>query len=144
MASGVKVSPEAEATIAQLRSRALRCALFKINDDCSQIVTDKTYPKEDFGDGATGEDILDALKKELPEKEPRYALLDFSFVNEESHARESVVFVAWSPDSSQVKKKMLYAASKGYIQKAAGNVKIVQATDPAELDFKEVRSKCLK
>lgn len=95
MASGVKVSSEADATIADLKKRGLRCAMFKINDDCSQIITDKTFKTEDFGDGASGEDILEAIKRELPDQEPRYLLLDFAFVNEESHARDAVVFIAW-------------------------------------------------
>ncbi|KAI8015312.1 putative protein phosphatase 2C 13 [Camellia lanceoleosa] len=48
----------------------------------------------------------------LPADECRYAVYDYDFVTEENCQKSRIFFIAWSPDTSRVRSKMIYASSK--------------------------------
>ncbi|KAI7981521.1 Actin-depolymerizing factor 2 [Camellia lanceoleosa] len=48
----------------------------------------------------------------LPTDECRYAVYDYDFVTEENCQKSRIFFIAWSPDTSRVRSKMIYASSK--------------------------------
>jgi len=110
-------------------NKAYRFVIFKISDNPLQIVVEKTAPPS-----ATWNDFV----RELPKDEPRYAVYDFEFTVGEG-VRNKVIFVTWSPEISKTKPKMLYASSKDAFQKKlVGLAKVVQATDPSEIDYQFV------
>jgi len=75
----------------------------------------------------------------LPKDEPRYAVLDFEYNTDDGRPQSKLLFVLWSPDNSNVKKKMVYAASKDNIKrKLVGVAKELQANDASEVDEQEV------
>merc|ERR1712039_1137841 len=87
--------------------------------------TDKTY---------------DEFIEALPENEPRYALVDVEYDNDEGVKQNKLCFFFWSPDDGcSIKDKMIYASSKDAIKKKmVGVMKEVQANERSELDFGEV------
>uniref|UniRef100_A0A7N0V6M2 ADF-H domain-containing protein n=1 Tax=Kalanchoe fedtschenkoi TaxID=63787 RepID=A0A7N0V6M2_KALFE len=44
--------------------------------------------------------------------ECRYTVYDFDYVTDENCQKSRIVFIAWSPDISRVRSKMIYASSK--------------------------------
>ncbi len=70
----------------------------------------------------------------------RFAVYDFEYtINEAEGPRNKILFIAWSPDVSKVKSKMMYASSKDSLKKSlVGIAKDVQATDAGEIDWQTV------
>lgn len=135
MASGVQVEAKCvEAIQGLLKSRTYRSAVFKINDDMTQVQLEKTYapgtssPKEDW----------DAFKKELPESDCRYVVYDFAYEHQGA-PKQRVLFVLWSPEYSKVRSKMIYASSQeGVVSKFEGLQRQLQCTDADELEYETI------
>jgi len=109
--------------------------IFKISDDSKRIEIESTGDKDKTFDEFTT--ILKGLN------EPRYAVIDFYYTTEDGRPQEKLCFVFWSPDTSPVKKKMLYAASKDAIKKPLTGIHAeLQCADAADLDKKEFEDKC--
>merc|ERR1712039_295898 len=107
---------------------------FKIEDK-KKIVVDAEGEKE-----KTWDDFC----AQLPDDEPRYALVDVEFTSEDGRPQDKLTFVMWSPDDKcGVKAKVLYASSKDALKKKfPGIMKEVQANDTGDLDFeKEILAK---
>mmetsp|Transcript_67806 Transcript_67806/g.219089 ORF Transcript_67806/g.219089 Transcript_67806/m.219089 type:complete len:136 (+) Transcript_67806:57-464(+) len=107
----------------------LRYVIFKIEDK-KKITFDQ--------EGESSATYSDFTAK-LPEKEPRYALVDIDYTSEDGRPQSKLCFVFWSPDSSGVKEKMIYAGSKDAVKKKfTGIMKEIQANDPGDLEESEV------
>lgn len=78
----------------------------------------------------------DDLVEELPENEPRYALIDLEFETDDGRPTSKLVFISWNPDTAKIRDKMLYSGSKEAAKSALNGVGIhINATDHSELDF---------
>mmetsp|Transcript_113874 Transcript_113874/g.284844 ORF Transcript_113874/g.284844 Transcript_113874/m.284844 type:complete len:137 (+) Transcript_113874:94-504(+) len=112
--------------------KTLKYVVFKI-ENRKQIVVEAEGDKD-----KTYADFVAAL----PESEPRYALVDVAYSTDEGVQQNKLCFFFWSPDDkTTVKDRMIYASSKDAIKKKlVGVMKEVQANDPSELDFEEVKA----
>ena len=53
----------------------------------------------------------------LPESEYRFVVFDFEFTNNDNQHISKIIFVSWNPDTSPLKGRMVYAASKEHFKK---------------------------
>jgi len=134
MSSGVAVDDAVVTKYQELKlGHAYRYCFFKMNDQCSQVVVDKT--------GATGASYEDFVK-ELPPNACRYAIFDFAYDSDDGRKSDKIIFVLWAPDSAKIKEKMLYTSSKDAVRKKLVGVGTeIQATDLAEIDREVVLEK---
>lgn len=104
----------------------LRYFIYSIKDKKTIVIEkqgarDKTY---------------DDLVEDLPENEPRYALIDLDFETSDGRPTSKLVMITWNPDTASVRPKMLYAGSKEALKSGLNGVGIhINATDHSELDF---------
>lgn len=138
MASGVKVDPKCIETIqALVKHRKYRAAVFKINDDMTEVGLDKTFAP---GDGSPKDD-WDVFMKEIPEQDCRYIVYDFSYEHQGA-TKQRVLFVLWSPEYSKVKSKMIYASSQeGMVNAIEGIQRQLQCTDADDLEYDVIAKK---
>ncbi|CAI5472722.1 unnamed protein product [Closterium sp. Yama58-4] len=133
--SGMAVSEECLAKFGDLqRKKAHRFITYKIEKD--QIVVD-TYgdPSKTYAD----------FQAALPENDCRYAVYDHEFVTDDNCHKSKIFFIAWSPDTSAVKNKMVYASSKDTFRQQLSGVQIeLQATDASEMDLDIIKTKALR
>merc|ERR1711904_585685 len=87
-----------------------------------------------------GNDLTYAdFRKEMPEDEPRYAVVDVAFETDDGRPQDKIVFILSNPDTCAVKPKMLYASSKDSIRKKLeGVAKEIQANDRSDMEYEEV------
>eukprot|EP01018_Ginkgo_biloba_P020360 Gb_41490 [translate_table: standard] len=133
-ASGMAVSDDCKLKFLELkRKKTHRFIIFKIDDQLQQITVEKLgEPTESY----------DSFTASLPEKECRYAVYDFDFVTEENCQKSKIIFISWSPDTSKVRSKMLYASSKDRFRRELDGVHCeVQATDPTEMGIDVIRDR---
>ncbi|URD89253.1 actin-depolymerizing factor, partial [Musa troglodytarum] len=105
--------------------RTYRFIVFKIDEKLKQVIVEKV------GEPTLGYDDFAAS---LPTNECRYAIFDFDFVTEENCQKSKIFFIAWSPDTSRVRSKMLYASSKDRFKRELDGIQVeLQATDPTEM-----------
>eukprot|EP00246_Nothoceros_aenigmaticus_P011567 TRINITY_DN3199_c0_g1_i2.p2 TRINITY_DN3199_c0_g1~~TRINITY_DN3199_c0_g1_i2.p2 ORF type:complete len:122 (+),score=21.30 TRINITY_DN3199_c0_g1_i2:183-548(+) len=115
------------------RKKAHRWIVFKIDEKAQQVVVEKSGgPAETYAD-FTGV---------LPEHDCRYGVFDFDFTTADNCQKSKIFFIAWSPDTSRVKAKMLYASSKERFRRELDGVHYeLQATDPTEMDIEIIRER---
>ncbi|RRT35652.1 hypothetical protein BHE74_00055485 [Ensete ventricosum] len=107
-----------------------------VNDDCKlkflELKAKRTYRFI----------IYDDFTASLPTNECRYAIYDFDFVTEENCQKSKIFFIAWSPDTSRVRSKMLYASSKDRFKRELDGIQVeLQATDPTEMGLDVIRGR---
>jgi cofilin len=136
MSSGVAVNDDVLNKYQELKlGHSLRYAIFKINDNASEIVVDSVAPPT-----AT----YDQFVKALPANDARYAVFDFEYTFEGAQ-RNKILFVVWAPDTAKIKQKMLYASSKDSVKKKlVGLGAEIQATDLSEIDKEAVLERVLR
>jgi cofilin len=136
MASGVAVDDECINKFQELKlGHSLRYILYKLNNDNTSIVIEKTAPAS-----ASYNEFVN----ELPKDDCRYAIYDFQF-DLEGGRRNKILFILWAPDSAKIKSKMLYTSSKADLRKKlVGVATEIQATDASEIDFDYVLEKASK
>ncbi|KAM3309153.1 actin-depolymerizing factor 7 [Capsicum chacoense] len=133
-ASGMAVHDDCKLKFLELKSkRNYRYIIFKIEDQ--QVVLEKLGgPEESYDD----------FTKSLPEDECRYTVFDFDFVTSENCQKSKIFFIAWSPDTSKVRMKMVYASSKDRFKRELDGIQVeLQATDPSEMSFDVIKSRAL-
>ncbi|GMG98240.1 hypothetical protein Nepgr_000080 [Nepenthes gracilis] len=103
-ASGMAVHDDCKLKFLELKAkRTYRFIVFKIEEKQKQVVVEKLgEPTESY----------ENFTASLPADECRYAVYDFDFVTEENCQKSRIFFIAWSPDTSKVRSKMIYASSK--------------------------------
>ncbi|GLT35953.1 hypothetical protein SLA2020_103620 [Shorea laevis] len=113
--------------------RNYRFITFKIQDQ--QVVIDKLgQPEESYED----------FTSSFPENECRYAVYDFDFTTDENCQKSKIFFIAWAPDASKVRNKMVYASSKDRFKRELDGIQVeLQATDPSEMSLDIVKSRAL-
>ncbi|GJM86376.1 hypothetical protein PR202_ga02229 [Eleusine coracana subsp. coracana] len=135
-ASGMAVCDECKLKFQELKAkRSFRFIVFKINEKVQQVVVDRL--------GETGESY-DDFTACLPADECRYAVFDFDFVTDENCQKSKIFFISWSPDTSRVRSKMLYASSKDRFKRELDGIQLeLQATDPSEMSMDIIKSRAL-
>ncbi|PKA61887.1 Actin-depolymerizing factor 4 [Apostasia shenzhenica] len=133
-ASGIAVNDECKLKFLELKAkRTYRFIIYKIEENQKEITVEKlgepTLTYEDFA-------------ASLPANECRYAIYDYDYVNEENSQKSKIFFIAWSPDTSRVRNKMLYASSKESFKRELDGIQVeLQATDPSEMDLDVIKGR---
>ncbi|XP_044487415.1 actin-depolymerizing factor 7 isoform X2 [Mangifera indica] len=132
--SGMAVNDECKLKFLELKAkRSYRFIVFKIEDQ--QVTVEKLgQPTESYDD----------FTANLPVNECRYAVYDLDFITDENVQKSKIFFIAWSPDTSIIRSKMLYASSKDRFRRELDGVQVeLQATDPSEMSFDIIKSRAL-
>ncbi|KAE8722509.1 Actin-depolymerizing factor 7 [Hibiscus syriacus] len=135
-ASGIAVDDNCKAKFLELKAkRNYRYIVFKIEDATQQVVVDKLGQPDD-----KYEDLIASM----PTNECRYAVFDLDFTTNENCNKSKIVFIAWSPDTSRVRSKMVYASSKDRFRKELDGVQVeLQATDLSEMSYDIVKERAI-
>lgn len=113
--------------------RTHRFIVFKIEEKQKQVVVEKV------GEPTQGYEDFTAC---LPDNECRYAVYDFDFVTAENCQKSRIFFIAWSPDTSRVRSKMIYASTKERFKRELDGIQVeLQATDPTEMGLDVIKSR---
>ncbi|PNT38105.1 hypothetical protein POPTR_005G223800v4 [Populus trichocarpa] len=132
--SGMGVADHSKNTFIELqRKKAHRYVIFKIEEKKMEVVVEKTgEPAESYEDFAAS----------LPDNDCRYAVYDFDFVTSENCQKSKIFFIAWSPSTSRIRAKVLYATSKERFRRELNGIHYdIQATDPTEMDLEVIRDR---
>ncbi|KAI3458149.1 hypothetical protein Pfo_014812 [Paulownia fortunei] len=132
--SGMAVQDECKLKFLELKAkRNYRFIIFKIEGQ--HVVVEK------LGDPA---ETYDDFTASLPSDECRYAVFDFDFITNENCQKSKIFFIAWSPDISKVRMKMVYASSKDRFKRELDGIQVeLQATDPSEMSFDIIKARAL-
>ncbi|KAI3517668.1 hypothetical protein L1887_16885 [Cichorium endivia] len=133
-ASGMAVDDECKLKFLELKSKRIyRFIIFKIEEQ--QVIVEKVGSKDESYDDFTNS---------LPHDECRYAVFDFDFITDENCQKSKIFFIAWAPDTSKVRSKMVYASSKDRFKRELDGIQLeLQATDPSEMSFDIVKSRAI-
>ncbi|KAK3271555.1 hypothetical protein CYMTET_20103 [Cymbomonas tetramitiformis] len=132
--SGYAVSDDCVATYKQLVTKsAYSYLIFKLNEEAGTVIVGEQGQKGDtFGD----------FVEALPDGDPRYAVFDYAYTNDDGCKFNKILFIMWAPEGSPLKNKMLYASSKDYFKQHLDGVALeIQATDFDDLEPKLVRER---
>ncbi|XP_028807189.1 actin-depolymerizing factor 7-like [Neltuma alba] len=132
--SGMAVSDDCKIKFQELKAkRSYRFIIFKIEEQ--QIVVESVGgPNESYDD----------FTSSLPSNECRYAVYDFDFTTDENCQKSKIFFIAWSPDTSKVRMKMVYASSKDRFKRELDGIQFeLQATDPSEMSLDIVKGRAI-
>ncbi|KAJ7977248.1 Actin-depolymerizing factor [Quillaja saponaria] len=132
--SGMAVPDDSKNTFLELkRKKIYRYVIFKVDEKKKEVVVEKTGgPAESYDDFTAA----------LPENDCRYAVYDFDYVTSENCQKSKIFFIAWSPSTSRIRAKMLYATSKDRFKHELDGVHYeIQATDPSEMDLEVLRDR---
>ncbi|KAG4998240.1 hypothetical protein JHK82_029024 [Glycine max] len=89
------------------------------------------------------EETYDDFSASLPANECRYAVFDFDFTTNENCQKSKIFFIAWAPDTSKVREKMVYASSKDKFKRELDGIQVeLQATDPNVLHLNQMTHCC--
>ncbi|WJX54894.1 Cofilin-2 [Trifolium repens] len=133
-ASGMAVHDDCKLKFQELKAkRSYRFIVFKIEQQ--QVVIDKIgEPTETYDD----------FQASLPADECRYAVYDFDFTTAENCQKSKIYFIAWSPEISRVRMKMVYASSKDRFKRELDGIQVeLQATDPSEMSLDIVKGRAI-
>ncbi|KAK8537139.1 hypothetical protein V6N13_042086 [Hibiscus sabdariffa] len=128
------VDDECKLKFLELKARRnYRYIIFKIHEQ--QVVVDKV------GNPAS---TYEEFTASLPANECRYAVFDFDFTTDENCQKSKIFFIAWSPDTSRVRSKMVYASSKDRFKRELDGIQVeLQATDPSEMSFDIIKGRAI-
>ncbi|KAF7114127.1 actin-depolymerizing factor 7-like [Rhododendron vialii] len=133
-ASGMAVDDECKLKFLELKAkRNYRFIVFKIENQ--RVTVEKLgNPEESYDDFAAS----------LPSDKCRYAVYDFDFTTDENVQKSKIFFIAWAPDTSRVRDKMVYASSKDRFKRELDGIQVeLQATDPSEMSIDIVKSRAI-
>jgi len=119
--------------------KKLAYVIYKLSPDNKIIVVEKQVPK-------TEDDKEDYEKfiSELPEKECRYIVYDFTYDTAEGK-RNKILFITWAPDEAPVRAKMVSASSKDALRRGLQGIHAeIQGTDLSEVCYETVLAKFIK
>ncbi|CAL9079960.1 unnamed protein product [Musa textilis] len=135
-ASGMAVSDECKLKFLELKAkRNFRFIVFKIEEKIQQVKVERLGQP-----GASYDD----LTASLPDDDCRYAVFDFDFITDEKCQKSKIFFISWSPDTSRVRNKMLYASSKDRFKRELDGIQVeLQATDPSEMSIDIIKGRAL-
>ncbi|KAM1032008.1 hypothetical protein ACFX2I_035635 [Malus domestica] len=128
------VSDESKNTFMELQRKKLhRYVIFKVDEKKREVVVEKIGgPAESYDDFVAA----------LPDNDCRYAVYDFDFVTSENCQKSKIFFISWSPSTSRIRAKMLYATSKDRFRRELDGIHYeIQATDPTEMDLEVLKDR---
>jgi cofilin len=133
-ASGMHVNDECKIKFLELKAkRTYRFIVFKIDEKAQQVQIEKL---------GNPEETYDDFTSSIPDDECRYAVYDFDFTTEDNCQKSKIFFIAWSPDTSRVRSKMLYASSKDRFKREMEGIQVeLQATDPSEMSLDIIKGR---
>ncbi|KAK8926578.1 Actin-depolymerizing factor 7 [Platanthera zijinensis] len=128
------VNDECKLKFLELKAkRTYRFIIYKIDEKSKQVTV------ENVGEPSLNYEDFTA---NLPANECRYAVFDFDFFTEENVPKSKIFFIAWSPDTSKVRSKMLYASSKERFKRELDGIQVeLQATDPSEIHLDVIKGR---
>ncbi|XP_048421918.1 actin-depolymerizing factor 1-like [Pyrus x bretschneideri] len=135
-ASGMAVHDDCKLKFLELKAkRNFRFIVFKIEERIQQVIVEKLGgPDESYDD----------FSASMPADECRYAVYDFDFTTNENCQKSKIFFIAWAPDTSRVRSKMLYASSKDRFKRELEGIQVeLQATDPSEMSLDIIKGRAL-
>ncbi|XP_041001170.1 actin-depolymerizing factor-like [Juglans microcarpa x Juglans regia] len=134
--SGMAVHDDCKLRFLELKAkRSHRFIVFKIEEKIQQVIVEKV---------GSPDETYDDFTASMPPNECRYAVFDFDFITIDNCQKSKIFFVAWSPDTSRVRSKMLYASSKDRFRRELEGVQVeLQATDPSEMSFDIIKARAL-
>ncbi|KAK1308317.1 hypothetical protein QJS10_CPA09g01648 [Acorus calamus] len=135
-ASGMAVHDDCKLRFLELKAkRNYRFIVFKIEEKIQQVTIERLgLPDENYDD----------FTASLPSDECRYAVFDFDFLTDENCQKSKIFFIAWSPDTSRVRSKMLYASSKDRFKRELDGIQVeLQATDPSEMSIDIIKARAI-
>jgi len=107
---------------------------FKLTDDLSQVVIDKT--------GAPSASY-DEFLATLPANDCRYGVVNVNYSTPAEGDRSKIVFILWVPETSKIKHKMIYAGTKDTVKKGFNGIQAdVQGSDKSEVEIAAIIDKC--
>ncbi|CAE5984957.1 unnamed protein product [Arabidopsis arenosa] len=126
--TGMRVTDECTSSYMEMKWKKIhRYIIFKIEEKSRKVTVDKV--------GGAGESYHD-LAASLPMDDCRYAVFDFDFVTVDNCRKSKIFFIAWSPEASRIRAKILYATSKDGLRRVLEGIHYeLQATDPTEMGF---------
>jgi cofilin len=113
--------------------RTHRFIIYKIDKKKKMVVVDKV-----------GEPVLNYhhFAASLPAEECRYPIFNYDFVTQENCQKSKIFFIAWSPDTSRVRSKMIYASSKERFKRELDGIQVeLQATDAGEVGLDVIKGR---
>ncbi|KAL6128744.1 hypothetical protein ACLB2K_072099 [Fragaria x ananassa] len=134
--SGMAVHDDCKIKFLELKAkRNHRFIVFKIEEKIQQVIVEKIGgPDESYED----------FTNSIPADECCYAVYDFDFTTEENCQKSKIFFISWSPDTSRVRSKMLYASSKDRFKRELEGIQVeLQATDPSEMSLDVIKGRAL-
>lgn len=146
MSSGIDVDKEVITKIAAMKMKSThKWQTFKMSDDLKQIIFDEAAEPKETLQREDDEIEFAALKAKLTD-EPRYIIYDFQFKRKDERMLKKLAFINWCSDCTTVKKRMLYASSKGAFKKSAlgGHMLEFQANDMDMLDYDTIANEVEK
>ena len=121
-----------DAYLALKSKRKFKFVTYKIEGD-TVVVDTEGAPS------ATYDDFVAAL----PENDCRYAVYDHEWKQDDGVKKNKIAFMSWSPDTSKIRTKMVYASSKDSFKRTLDGIQVeIQATDYSEADLSVMNSKC--
>ncbi|KAK3428673.1 hypothetical protein EUGRSUZ_E00162 [Eucalyptus grandis] len=134
--SGMAVDDECKLKFLELKTKRIyRFIVFKIEEKIQQVTIEKL---------GSPEETYDDFSSSLPADECRYAVFDFDFTTDENCQKSKIFFIAWAPETSRVRSKMLYASSKDRFKRELDGIQVeLQATDPSEMSIDIIRGRAL-
>ena len=133
MATGIAVNEEVLEAFQEVKlGKKTRYAIFRINDDYTEVILEKKVVSGDW----------EGFTADLPKDDCRYAVYDFAF-EVEGGTRNKLLFIVWAPDTAKIKHKMLITGTKSEVRKKLVGIGLeVQATDASEIDEENVLDRC--
>ncbi|XP_057732422.1 uncharacterized protein LOC130947735 isoform X3 [Arachis stenosperma] len=133
-ASGMAVNDACKLKFLELKAkRNYRFIVFRIENQ--EVVVEKL---------GSPDETYDDFTASLPANECRYAVFDFDFTTDENCQKSKIFFIAWSPDTSRVREKMVYASSKDRFKRELDGIQVeLQATDPSEMSFDIIKARAI-
>ncbi|KAG7627492.1 Actin-depolymerizing factor homology domain [Arabidopsis thaliana x Arabidopsis arenosa] len=112
--------------------RTFRSIVYKIEDNM-QVIVEKHHYKKMHGER---EQSYEEFANSLPADECRYAILDIEFVPGE----RKICFIAWSPSSAKMRKKMIYSSTKDRFKRELDGIQVeFHATDLTDISLDAIR-----
>ena len=133
------MADEVKSVFEQIKTnRTYRYVIYYIKDK-SEVVVESKGDRE-----KTYEDFFEEIRELSGESECRYGVIDLEYKHQtqgtsEASLKQKLILFRWSPDTANIKQKMLYASSSEALKKAlVGIAKYVQATDTSEGSYENV------
>ncbi|QRV92479.1 cofilin/tropomyosin-type actin-binding protein [Ceratobasidium sp. AG-Ba] len=145
MASGLGVNDDCMKAINLIKLGNLKdrpkFIIYGVSDDLTEArVFDMVPPDPSKSEAEQYEHFV---KTYLPENECRWAVYDFVY-EKDGVKRNKLLFIAWAPESSKLRPRMVYASSKQEFRAKLDIASEIQATDFDEVSYDSVNAKVTK